>query len=134
MKRHKQIRMTRQRQVILDELRKVTSHPTAEEILQMVRPKLPTISLGTIYRSLEILADAGIVLKLQSQGGKCRFDGNAENHYHIRCIECGKVDDIHQMQILDLEDHAKELTDYEIYTHILEFQGLCPGCRNNGKI
>lgn len=122
------LRMTKQRQVILEELRAVTSHPTADDMYDMVRRRLPNVSLGTVYRNLEILAESGVVQKIDIGGTKKRFDGNVANHYHLRCIICGRVDDVHLDPGVDLEAQAAVLTDYTILRHRLEFIGLCPRC------
>ncbi|MBI5118027.1 transcriptional repressor [Candidatus Poribacteria bacterium] len=121
--------MTRQRLTILDELRKVDSHPSADEIYEMVRRKLPHISLGTVYRNLESLSDSGEIQKLELAGSQMRFDGNANNHYHVRCLRCGRVGDIEAEQVSGLEDAFCGMTDYTIVGHRLEFTGLCPECR-----
>ncbi len=65
---HPQTRMTRQRMVILEELKKVRTHPTADELYAMVRARLPRISLGTVYRNLDFLAETGEILKLEAAG------------------------------------------------------------------
>ena len=124
------IRMTKQRQVILEELCKVTSHPTADEMYQMIRKRLPKISLGTVYRNLEILSELGMVLKLDVGGTQKRFDGNVENHYHVRCTECGCVGDLHMPTDSEVEQKAQALTDFQIKRHSLEFIGVCPECRD----
>lgn len=122
--------MTRQRRVILEELGKVTSHPTASELYEMVRKRLPRISLGTVYRNLEILSERGVIQKLHFGGGtQRRFDGNARNHYHIRCTGCGRVDDVPIEAMAGLEKAARGASEYEITGHRLEFLGLCPHCR-----
>jgi Fur family ferric uptake transcriptional regulator len=122
--------MTRQREVILEELKKTTSHPTPDEIYQMVRQRLPRISLGTVYRNLEILSESGLIQKLEMAGAQRRFDGNVENHYHIRCVLCNRVADLHAPLIPIREDQFRARTDFEILGHRLEFNGLCPDCRN----
>ncbi|MFT5726239.1 MAG: Fur family ferric uptake transcriptional regulator [Desulforhopalus sp.] len=124
------MRLTTQRQIILEELGKVTSHPTANEVYDMVRKRLPRIGLGTVYRNLELMADTGVILKLEVGGTQKRFDATTEPHYHIRCSSCGKVDDVHievQQQINQL---AKNVSDYEILGHHIEFTGICHDCQN----
>jgi Fe2+ or Zn2+ uptake regulation protein len=123
-------RMTRQRKVILEELRKVTSHPTADLLHQMVRRRLPKISIATVYRNLEILSEEGLVLKMDVAGTQRRFDGNPQNHYHIRCSVCGKVDDVHMDLAASLEENARKCCGYRILSHIVEFTGICPECAN----
>ena len=84
-----QTRMTRQRAVILEELRKVKTHPTADELYSIVRERLPRISLGTVYRNLDFLADTGEIRRLEAAGTTKRFDGDISWHQHVRCIHCG---------------------------------------------
>lgn len=123
------IRITRQRQIILDELCSVTSHPTADDLYQMVRRKLPRISLGTVYRNLETMAELGMIQKLEVGGTQKRFDGNAATHYHVRCQRCGRVDDLDLALIADVEKEAAAKTRFTILRHRLEFTGLCPECQ-----
>ncbi len=127
------LRMTRQRRVILDELRKVTSHPTADEIYNMVRRRLPGISLGTVYRNLEILSDSGMIQKLESCGSARRYDGNVKMHYHVRCVRCGRVDDLPLSTLPALESAVRKGCGYEILGYRLEFMGVCPKCRKLPK-
>ena len=123
-------RMTPQRKVILEELRKVNTHPSADEIYAMVRRRLPRISLGTVYRNLEILAEGGEIQKLEMGGHLKRFDGNAASHYHIRCIRCDRVVDAPLDFDPALDQKLKNVSDFEIIGHRLEFVGICPTCRN----
>jgi len=122
------LRMTRQRQVILEELRKTRSHPSADELYEMVRQRLPHISLGTVYRNLDLLARDGLIRKLELGGTQKRFDGDTSGHYHKRCLKCGRIEDAQVETIAAIEDAVKEVTDYEIIEHRLEFIGLCPQC------
>ncbi len=123
------LRMTKQRQLILEELRKVTSHPTADDMYQVLRKKMPKISLGTVYRNLEILSDTGIIQKIDVGGTQKRFDADISTHYHIRCTICGRVADVHMEPHMELEAEAQKLTDYEILHHRVEYIGICPECR-----
>ena len=128
------LRMTRQRRVILDELRKVTSHPTADKIYNMVRRRLPGISLGTVYRNLEILSESGMIQKLDSSGSARRYDGNVKMHYHVRCVRCGRVDDLPLGTLPVLENAIRKGCGYEVLGYRLEFIGLCPKCRKLPEI
>ena len=122
------MRLTTQRQIILEELGKVTSHPTANEVYDMVRRRLPRIGLGTVYRNLELMADSGIILKLEVGGTQKRFDATVDPHYHIRCTSCGKVDDI----AIAVQDHINQMAEnscnYKILGHHIEFSGICMSC------
>ena len=126
-------RMTTQRKVILEELRKVDTHPSADEVYEMVRKRLPRISLGTVYRNLEILSERGEIQKLELSGTLKRFDGVAENHYHIRCVDCGRVVDAPVDCDIEINNQLRDATNYRIIGHKLEFIGICPACQNNSK-
>jgi Fe2+ or Zn2+ uptake regulation protein len=124
-------RTTHQRRVILEEIRRVNTHPTADEVYEMVRKRLPRISLGTVYRNLEILSTCGLIQKVGPVSSQMRFDGNPSNHYHIRCIHCGRVEDA-PIEMLDtIEQAMQKVSDYTILAHRLEFIGVCPACRKN---
>jgi len=129
----RKLRMTRQRQVILEALRKVSSHPTADEVYEMVRRRLPRVSLGTVYRNLEMLSERGMIQKLELGGSRRRFDGNVRDHYHVRCIRCGRLEDAPVESVAAVEDALRGATDYEIIGHRLEFIGLCPQCKKSAQ-
>jgi Fur family ferric uptake transcriptional regulator len=115
--------------VILEELRKVVSHPTADDVYKMVRKRLPHVSLGTVYRNLEIMSGNGLILKLEMAGTQRRYDATTANHYHVRCTMCGKVEDLPMNPIAAVEREVKGAGGYKITGHRLEYQGLCPKCR-----
>ena len=122
-----QKRVTRQRMVILEELRKVNTHPTADEVYNLVRPRLPRISLGTVYRNLDILADEGEVVKLEAAGFSKRFDGATAPHRHVRCTRCGRIADI--MKPVALPTIPTDLLpNFRITAMRLEFDGICAAC------
>jgi Fur family ferric uptake transcriptional regulator len=125
----KKLRVTRQRQFILDEIGRSSEHPTADEIYRRVRRKLPRISLGTVYRNLEVLSESGLVRRLTPGGGQMRFDARLSPHYHVRCTVCGRVEDVLVPERADLEQEAARATGYEIDGHTLFFEGICPQCR-----
>ena len=122
-------RMTNQRQVILEEVQKVNTHPTADEVYEMVRKRLPRISLGTVYRNLEILSTSGLIQKIGPPSNQMQFDGKTDNHYHIRCVSCGRVEDAPVESFDKLEEAMQKKSNYSILGHRLEFLGICPVCR-----
>ena len=128
MRTDKRRRNTRQRQIILEELHKLTSHPTAAELYQLARRRLPKISLGTVYRNLELLSQMGKVNKVKIAGSETRFDCNMGGHRHVRCVDCGRVDDIHGLPANIVSEEIENLTSYNILGHRLEFVGICPDC------
>lgn len=127
-KQNKRVIMTRQRKVILRELRKTLTHPTADEIYGMVRKRLPKISLGTVYRNLEMLSENGVIRKLDVAGNQRRYDGRMEEHHHVRCIKCGKVSDLSAKPVINIEREFKDPGGFIVRGYSLEFRGVCPDC------
>jgi Fur family ferric uptake transcriptional regulator len=124
------LRITSQRDVILDELRSVKTHPTADELYEQVRRRLPRVSLATVYRNLEWLSDQGLAQKIEVGGRQKRFDGDISEHYHVRCSKCGRVADV-EMDLLDgVEARIAQCCGFTVTGHRIEFTGLCPACGN----
>jgi len=129
-------RATRQRQIILEEVKRAMNHPTADEIYDRVRSRLPRISLGTVYRNLDLLAVNGDIVKLTPGRTQMRFDGNLEYHYHMTCIHCGRIEDLplpaSDNPVDILEKMTSHLTKYGVFGHKLEFVGVCAECAAKG--
>lgn len=128
------LRMTQQRRVILEELGAVTCHPTADELYQRVRRRLPRVSLGTVYRNLEIMAQKGEIQRIGAAGTQRRFDATTAVHYHIRCTSCGRVADLPLKPVARLEQEAAKASGFAITGHWVEFQGICPECQAKVKV
>lgn len=120
-------RTTKQREVILSVLRNTKTHPQATDIYSEVRKQLPRVSLGTVYRTLNVLRDAGLIQELARCGDSSRFDGNSQDHYHVTCVECGRVADVEMGGPLELKKGVA--SDFEILEYRIEFIGRCPQCR-----
>lgn len=127
----KATRNTRQRRVVLEELRKVTSHPTAAELFDLTRRRMPGISLGTVYSNLELLSRTGVIRKLEISGSAARFDGNTNRHCHVHCVRCGRVDDVHDVPADLMKLGGRDVGDYEILGCYLGFIGICPECKTD---
>lgn len=124
-------RLTPQRKVILEELRGTRSHPTADEIYDLVRKRLPHVSLGTIYRNLEFLRSRGLIRKLDKIGSQMRFDAFLDPHLHVYCVECGKVGDIPEdavSVVMHWNPLFKAGCAFRITGHWLELHGVCADC------
>lgn len=121
-------RITPKCRVILEELQGSFSHLSADEVYERVRRRFPHISLATVYRNLELLAKMGMIQKLEWAGTQKRFDGNVKPHYHIRCIECGKVEDLSMEPFRAIENAIRGVSNHEILGHRLEVIGRCPEC------
>jgi Fur family ferric uptake transcriptional regulator len=127
------MRITRQRRVILEELCKVDTHPTADGVYALARRKLPRVSLATVYRNLESLSEAGTIQKIETGSGPRRYDGNAAHHHHVRCECCGYVADVPAKSVkasvkIDGKSVCKDC-GFVVSSHRLELIGLCAKCR-----
>jgi len=131
--KEKALRSTQQRMVILEELRNKNNRPSADELYARVRQRLPRISLGTVYRNLEVLSQLGEIQKLELSGSLKRYDGVCGKHYHISCVQCNRVDDAPIAPLNQVENELYGTTVFEIIGHNLEFTGLCPDCTQKSE-
>jgi Fur family peroxide stress response transcriptional regulator len=123
------LKKSRQRDAILRVLRGTKSHPTADWVFNEVRKEIPNISLGTVYRNLRLLCQSGEVLELDMCGTLSRFDARTDNHYHFRCLRCGRVFDLDEPVDGDLDRKIARKTGFDVKCHRLEFRGLCLDCK-----
>ena len=107
------------------------AHPTADAIYAELREGLPRISLGTVYRNLDVLCRDGLVRKLTMPGGQARWDGNAGPHHHVRCTACGRVD-IHSSPELDEEGRNGER--FSVTGFNIEFVGAIVSLTTERKL
>ncbi|HHU73807.1 MAG TPA: transcriptional repressor [Clostridiales bacterium] len=119
---------SRQREAIKEYLAHTKEHPTADMVYMQIRKIYPNISLGTVYRNLNFLADKGEVQKIDCQDGSIRFDGKAEPHYHFLCKNCGCVKDLEMESIDHINEIANANFSGKIEGHITYFYGKCPEC------
>jgi Fe2+ or Zn2+ uptake regulation protein len=110
-------------------LRGTYSHPTADQIYDDVRKKIPNISKGTVYRNLKVLQEMELISELNFNGTVSRFEAKQESHYHFRCEKCGQVFDIDEPVDRELERKVALRTGFKILHHQLEFRGLCHDCQ-----
>ena len=123
------LRHTRQRDVVLEAVRSTMDHPTAEWVFRRARRRIPRISLGTVYRNLKQLAEAGLIREIVAGEQSIRFDGNTGPHHHVRCVACGRVNDLAIHLDTRREQAAARAMDFQVLGHHVEIQGLCPACR-----
>ena len=125
-------RLTPQRRAILRVLRASDRHPDAGWIYEQVRKELPNISLGTVYRNLAQLGEAGEVVEL-GLGRARRWDGNIAPHEHIVCRRCGVVEDVDILRGgRDLDAMAAKASGFVVQSRQLQFEGICPRCQRDG--
>lgn len=130
-------RMTPQRAEILAELQAAHDHPTAAELYERLRPRLPRLSLGTVYRNLDVLAAEGLAAKLAGHGAEARYDGMPAPHDHARCRCCGAVADVPVQGAGGMPAQGAPATPvlppgFVLESRRLEYLGVCAGCRAAG--
>lgn len=122
-------RNTTQRAIILAEVEAYDGHLTAGEIFERVRRRYPTIAYGTVYRTLHLLAEHGLIQELTFADQASRFDRRVERHDHVHCTACGMILDVDVPVALMATHVAEEQSSFEITSHHTVFSGLCPACR-----
>ena len=122
------LKYSRQREVIKECLINRYDHPTADMVYMDVRETFPNISLGTVYRNLQLLTDLGEIQKLNVGDGVDHFDAKTFPHYHFICKECGSVIDLQMENIDTIKDIAGVNFDGQIAGHITYFYGICGNC------
>lgn len=134
-------RVTMGRQIILDALANADKHLSAEDIYLRVHPRYPSIGLTTIYRTLEILVNMGLVFKFDFGDGRARYEliegphGSRGHHHHLICVECGRIIDYSEalqeekIFVRGVEDKLSKKYNFDIRNHIIQFYGVCGQCR-----
>ena len=124
------LKYSRQRESIKEYLASTCEHPTADTVYLHVKQEYPNISLGTVYRNLNLLAELGEAVKITTEYGGDRFDGRTQPHYHFCCKHCGRVMDL-GLELEDMSDINKEASknfDGIIENHSMMFYGTCNDC------
>lgn len=120
--------ITVQRRVILQALAGRDDHPTADEILEQVRARLPEVSRTTVYRVLDALVELGLAVRICSPGTGVRFDPKTERHHHLVCVRCAQVMDFEAPALNALPLPAARTRAFTIHDYSIHFRGLCRDC------
>ena len=124
-------RKTQQRDLILEIVRSLKSHPSADEVYHIAKRSMPKLSLGTVYRNLKLLAAEGTIGEVQFESGKTRFDGVTEDHEHFVCTNCGAILDIEITPPLRHFAFANPaLRHLTVSGYSLVYHGICNDCRS----
>ena len=123
------MKYSRQRDLILKALRENVVHPTADFIYTVLKEKEPNLSLATVYRNLNLLANEGIIRKIEGLDGVAHFDHNTHNHYHFICSKCNKVYDVPYDIAPDLAEKVLAATGKAAESCEITFKGLCCDCK-----
>jgi len=127
------MRYSHQRERIFRAVMESCEHPTANMVYEQLKSDMPRLSLGTVYRNLNQLADAGRLKKIPLADGSCRFDKTKESHSHIVCEQCGAVSDVHLPSFQALEDAIESETDFVLKSYDVVLRGVCPRCRQSAE-
>lgn len=120
-------RYSRQRELIYQAVMASKEHPTAEMVYQWLKPACPNLSLGTVYRNLNLLAEEGILVRMPFPVE--RYDGDTYPHSHFRCKGCGRVFDLVPDYEVALDRAAEQAAPgFRVEGHDLTFTGYCPEC------
>ena len=127
--REEGFRITPQRVAILDYLLKTDDHPSAEYIHKIIRKKYPMVSLSTVYKTLDLLKEKKLVHELEVDG-ESRFDAHTDAHINLVCMKCGKIDDVDEDSLNEIQNRAAKKSKYLILKGSFELFGYCNNCKS----
>jgi Fe2+ or Zn2+ uptake regulation protein len=120
-------RPTQQRRVVYAAVARRIDHPTAESVHHEARRRVPGMSLATVYSTLDLLSEAGLVRRVPGPDGRARYDARTDPHDHRRCLACGRIDDLERpadpVRLEDYQDSRFKAIDYRV-----EIVGYCADC------
>lgn len=122
------MKYSKQRELVLKTLRENVVHPTADFLYEILRKELPSISLGTVYRNLNQLAESGMIRRIDGLDGCVHFDHNLNSHYHFICTKCNKVYDVPYDVAPEIADKVMQKTGLIVESYDISFKGICPEC------
>lgn len=126
-------RNTVQRGLVFSAMEQLPKHPTAEDVYLFIHEQHPGVSKATVYRNLNVLCKMGDLFRLSLPSGADRFDLAKNAHYHVKCIHCGRVEDVDIPYLSALQNEVASATGYELNTYQMVFEGSCPDCQKKGK-
>lgn len=127
--RDKGFKVTPQRLAIYSVLASTKTHPSAEMIFNQLQPSYPTMSLATVYKTIEILKEISLVQALNVGEDSFRYDANTSSHPHVRCMKCGRVDDLEGIDASGFVEDVAGKTAYNLIGQQFYFFGFCPDCQ-----
>jgi len=127
--RQKGVPCTVQRQAVLEAVLASDEHPTADQVIEAVKRRVPNVSRTTVYRILEMLSAWGLIRRIHHPGSAGRFDGKTHRHHHLICMRCGKVWDVEDPRLDHLRLPEGQVHDFEVQDFSVHISGLCADCR-----
>ncbi|WP_274361773.1 Fur family transcriptional regulator [Paenibacillus thermotolerans] len=123
------LNLTTQRKAVLELLRQSDDHPTASEIIERLRSKGHNFAYGTIYNSLRYLTEMGVIRELKLDEAASRYDARLDDHHHIVCQRCGRLDEVQAEAPSDWIRSVEAETGYLVDHSEIVFRGVCSACR-----
>lgn len=128
--RREGVPLTLQRRVVLEAVLDCDDHPTADQIVEVVKKRVPSISRTTVYRVLDTLVEKGMICRLHHPGPVVRYDGKIQRHHHLICRRCHQVLDWEDARLNRLRPPDVAACGFEIEDFSVHFIGLCSACRD----
>lgn len=125
-------KQSKQRTLVLNYMKQIKGHVSAEEVFEALNQKGKIISLATVYRNLDILSEMNEIKKIAHPVNGYVYDKTAEPHYHLHCVKCDQIFDAPNPYVPKLDTAMKLQSDWEIYSHSILFEGVCPDCAKTG--
>lgn len=122
-------RITPQRIAIVEYLLKTDDHPSAEHIHKIVQKKYPMVSLSTVYKTLDLLREKKLVNEIKVEG-EARFDAHTDEHINLVCMNCGKIEDIDEDSLKEIQTKVARKSKYMILKSNFELFGYCNNCKS----
>lgn len=127
--REQGFKATPQRLAVYEALAKDCSHPNAEILYNMLKEKYPTMSLATVYKTMDIFSEIGLIQVLNVGEDSFRYDAETDCHPHVRCVSCNRVDDVFAIDDNELMREIARKTGYQLTGRQLYFFGKCRACQ-----
>ncbi len=128
------MRITPQRMAICDILAKSPEHPTAQMLFHQVRVKFPTLSLATVYNTLDRLVGMGLINVLGSAGDEtAHFDADTSPHINLACITCHSITDVHSAHVPEIDYEVSQVSGFKLLGARMMYYGVCPSCQSKTR-
>jgi Fur family peroxide stress response transcriptional regulator len=122
------LHMTHRRKLVYEALRAADDHPTAADIMERLREGGQRLAYATVYNALRYLTDAGVIQELQVGQGAARYDARMEEHQHVVCTQCGRIEEVLGLGNSAYMEAVRQQTGYQVSRLRLIAEGLCPEC------
>jgi len=134
--KNKGLKLTIQRKFIVDEFLKLKGHLNTDEFFAIIKKKFPRMGYATVYRTLKIMKEAGLIGEIDVGDGAKRYElkmSQTEHHDHIYCLSCGKIEEFSHREIERLQDRIARKMGYKIVKHTMQLFGYCSDCSEKKK-